>query len=1346
VHLHVHTEYSPLDGMTNIAEACAKVAADGQVALAATDHGNLSGAWQLNKHAHLNGIKPLIGAEVYLAVMADWKDEPDRTQKQSVEVARDDESAVDDDAEERGGAQVSATKNKKYEHLTIFATTAIGWKNLAAMMDRAEEDGFYMKPRIDYKLLKQYAEGLIVLTGCLGGPVLGPVSRGELDQARSNLNRIIEAVGKEKVFVEIMEHGIPAESNAMPVMWELAKEFGLPLVATNDSHYTHESEKEAHEAWLAVQSGKSLSDPKRFHFHGEGYHLRTEVEMRALRPEPWWQVACDNTVAIAAMFDDNILPEQKNRLPVFPLPDGFDTAREFGVHLAKEGWKKRFGDLPMPIEVKQRLNSEVKIIDKQGYIPYFLIVWDLVKWAREDGNFDGYEPKIEGGILVGPGRGSAAGSYFSYLLEIVDIDPLENNLLFERFMEAEREDMPDIDLDFEAQHLERVRAYLAFRWGADRVARIGTHNVAQTKAAIKDAARILDLPAIGAVLNRVVPDAAGGEKMTFKELEDLANGGTAKFREVLLGTGEDGLAVVDLAKKMAGTIKGEGVHACGIIIATEPLRGLIPLRRDRSKTGSGLSMITSWDAGDIGDVSAGGIGLLKLDVLSIRNLDMVSQAVEFIEETTGEVIDPRNLPHPNTRGNARVAATWALLKAGRSSGVFQMDSDGMQKVSRDVGPESLTDLSAIVALFRPGPLGAGMVQLYSERKSGVSEVDYNQFTSDPAEQAAIASVLGETYGVWVFQEQLMRLGAVVAGFDGELRNKLRKAVAKKKKDDMAYISEKFLAGAVKEFRDADGNITSMAFAESTAHRLIDAMQASAAYLFNASHSAAYAQLAYTTAYFKANWPAEYGAAILATTDDTEKRLSAIEALNGEGIEILPPDVNLSRGITSPVNRTQVRLGLGEIKGVGQTGADVVDVREVHGDTPFISLANLIERMSAGTKSPTITSIEGLIESGACDEFGPRLGQLMISRAVKSNIDIEVPDAEFSILERSIRQRAKLGVSLGEHPLVALAETVQAWVVPGAQNSSGQTVGEHASTIDRIPAVDGQTVLVSGLLSVFSESAYSKGRRANITLEGVGQRISGVMWDAALKSVIDTPLVGSVVAVRAVVSMRQREIFDEEGEIVEVLVTKELNISKIYEIPVDSSPAGLFLDATERAVAFYADGAAELPEVPALTLIALPKKPKAERVDVLPPTTRLVRADATAAAAAAEPGDDDDESYAELVFAEPAMPANDSDFIPASEPPHDWFADADLDVALAQPVEVSIPDVVAYVRPAESDDYDDREAHEIVDDSIVAALLAKPKAPGVETVPATSHGLPVRVRTKPARGVFAARINAGTPAA
>ena len=1152
VHLHVHSEYSPLDGTSSIADIVAKAVADGQPAVSVTDHGTLGGVWQLAKTAKAAGVKPLIGIEAYLAVMANPAEEPDRFAGQSTMVDRDDASAADDD----GRAETPIQKTKKYEHLTIFATTKPGWRNLSVMMSKAEES-FYAKPLIDYKLLKQYSEGLLVLTGCIGGPVMGPVSRGNLDQARLNLDRIIDAVGHDRVFVEVMEHGIDAERKALRALHDLAVEYNLPMVATNDSHYTEEADRDMHAAWLANGSKKTLTDPKKFQFHGEGFHLRTEAEMRALRPAAWWQTACDNTVAIASMFEDDILPTAVNRLPAFPLPDGFETERDFAEHLIAIGWAKRSKgtDIPadLPADVRARLDLELSIIEDQGFLSYFFIVWDLIMWAREDGNLPGL-PQVHG-IYVGPGRGSAAGSMFSYLLEIVDIDPIRHNLLFERFMEPGRTDMPDIDVDFEAEHVDRVRSYLAHKWGSDKVARIGTHAVAKTKLAIKDAARVLDLTPLGNKLNGAISKVG---KTTFGDLSDLSHKDANKFRDVLSGFGADGQGIMNLAGQFYGTLKGEGIHACGILIATEPLREMIPLRRDRKKSnGVGLEHITMWDAPDVGDIAGGGIGLLKVDVLSLRNLDSMHLAVQFILETTGEVIDPRNLPDPDSKGDPRVDAAWSLLRAGKTAGLFQLESQGMKKVAQAVAPDCLTDLSAILALFRPGPLGAGMDRLYAERKAGTSAVNYDQFTSDPAEQDALNSVLGETYGVWVFQEQLMRLGTVVAGFDVKQRAKLRKAVGKKDASVMALVSAEFLEGAVKEFRDEQGKVTSIAFSKETAQRLINEMQASASYLFNASHSAAYAYISYMTAFLKANWPTEYGAAVLATTKNSEKRLAMIEALQSEGIEVLAPDVNRSRKGTAPEGEMKIRLGLTEIKGVGVLGETVVDIRERDG-VPFDSLSSLVVRLTDDKVAKVnITAIEGLIEAGACDSFdAPRLGQMMVVRAVRTNPDITIPVDEFTPLEQSMRQRKRLGLAIGIHPTSSYAAELKEWRVPRVEGEDGKHVGQRAYPISRIKGGDdGKFVLVAAVLAEWDETSYSGGQMARITLEGKGSRINGVMWNSALAAVTEPPVVGSIVGVWARVVINQREVFDEDGEYVETITVTELNLLETWTIDVDAKELG-----------------------------------------------------------------------------------------------------------------------------------------------------------------------------------------------
>ncbi|WP_192496682.1 DNA polymerase III subunit alpha [Pseudoclavibacter sp. CFCC 13796] len=1214
-HLHVHTEYSPLDGASHLHKLVARAAADGQLALAITDHGNIGAAWAFQQECEAAGVKPIIGCEVYLAIGS-------RFERDSLTVEADDSADFD--------AASAREKTKRYYHLTLIAQNTAGWHSLNRILVEAEQH-VWSHPRIDYDLLAANSEGLIVLTGCLGGPVLGNIStavsersrvdmpdvpagllpdadelvkemaeldavatpdegsleqlelrRSQLELARTELNSraahpffdayrcaigheraadeaeqrarqaleaMIAAVGHDNVYVEVMEHDIAAESAALPAMAALAEEYGLPLVATNDSHYTAPEDAATHEAILAMQSGKALDDPKRFHFHGAGYHLRTEAEMRALRPEPWWQTACDNTALVADRVQPRVLPKARMRLPKYPVPDGFADEMAYLHHLVARGARTRYGN-PLPDDVRQRLRTEMSVIGQMGFPAYFLIVHDMIRWAKDHG------------IIVGPGRGSAAGSLVSYCLDIVTIDPLRHNLLFERFLEPGRKGMPDIDTDFEKARFNEVYDWAQRTYGHESVARIGTFAIATTKRAIKDAARVHRLSGLGDRLSKAVP-VVGGKPYTFTQLADEDDLKGEKYRTVLQRSGADGAQIVDLAEKYANTIAGTSVHACGVIISGKPLVGNVPLRIDAKEATEGRQVfITQWTGPELEE-----LGLLKMDMLRIRNLDVIAKAIEYIEATTGEHIDYYDLPDPDTQGDPRVAAAWQLLREGRTAGVFQMDSDGMRKLTQQVQPTNHEDLTAILALYRPGPMGAGMHETYARRKTGREAVDYSYLTDDPDEARWIDTVLGETYGVFVYQEELMRLGTVVAGFDAAMRSKLRKAVGKKKR---ALLDEVFTAlrdGAGRQFTDASGTITSPVFQAATVERLIDTMQGAASYLFNKSHAAAYAQVSFNTAYLKANWPAAYGAALLACTDDDEKRLTAINSLRDEGVAILPPDVNRSRSETFPEDDTSIRLGLGEVKGVGVVGAAVVDGRPQEG---YTSLGHLREVLGPALDAGVL---EGLICSGACDRFGPRLGMLTVCRALPSGESIDIPAVEFGLLERSVRERDLLGVSLSDNPLARYRSQVKAWRVPGIEDAAdGSAMGARAIPVHRIPDAEGARVVVAGVLAGAKERAYSKGQMLSVVIEGGRSSIRGVMWAEDLasqqRSEDGLPPVGSVVAVSARVRVREVEVTDERGEVIDVEQVKELTVMHLWRIPIDEGlhEDRLTVEAAQQAFA------------------------------------------------------------------------------------------------------------------------------------------------------------------------------------
>lgn len=1159
VSLHTHSEHSELDSTAKIVDLFAAAARMGQSALAITDHGTLSGMWKAQKAADATGVKLIPGLEAYLAFGS-------RFERNTITVPADDM-----DVEDRDDATGRETI-KRYQHLTLLATSPTGWQNLVRIANASYETVWGKYPRIDYTLLAEHAEDIIVLTGCLGGPVLGPLSRGDETAAREGIEAMIRAVGADNVYVEVMEHGIERESAILPAAARLAGEYGLRLAATNDSHHVAADGSHVHDAWLAVRTKAKLADPSRYRFTGDGYHHRDETEMRALRPEAWWQEAVTETSRIAARVAQRCLPTPSPKLPKFPTPVPFSGNLRYLHYLVSRGATERYGDLALRPDVRERLNAELAVVRNpnhslrqqypDGFVDYFLITHDLVSWAKTND------------ILVGPGRGSAAGSLIAYCLGITGICPLENGLLFERFLEQGRPDFPDIDIDFEAERRDDLLNHLEDVWGKRGVSLIGSFASSKTKRAIKDAARVLDATRIGDTLAKLVP-VEFGQPYSFDQLFDTQIAASAEFRGAVDKHGEIALEVCELARGFANTVAGTGIHACGVIVSDLDLTDLIPQRID-SNTGRRVS---AWDSKDVES-----LGLLKMDVLALRNLDVAAKALEFIHDTTGLTLTVEEIPHPNTQGDPRVDATWRLLREGRTAGVFQMESPKMAELSRAVGPDRISDLSAVIALYRPGPLSAGMDRLFADRKNG-GAVDYSQFTSDPEETRLLDSVLGETYGSLVYQEQLMRLAGVICGFNSAERGRLRKAVGKKNADEMAAVGELFLSRAVIENRDADGTLLAPAFAPETATRLWDAFKGSGQYLFNASHSAAYAQLAYVTAYLKANWPAAYGAAILAVTKSDDKRVEALRALQSEGIEVLGPDVNRSLAHSAP-EADGVRLGLAEVKGVGQAGERIVEVREATGLT-FTSLAHLVDLVRRGGTNDAgevdlgylpANHLEALIEAGAFDEFGPRYGQYMLARIAKDAPELPIPNLEWGFLERSARARRRLLTNLDEHPLVRLQDVVRSWSKPGPINAlTGEAFYSPAIPIAAIPDQAGSVVTIIGLLSRWSEKAYSGGRLASLTLEGSTSAIDAVMWDATLQEARAAnliPPIGGLTAASGRVVIREFESEDDEGNIT-VDTLKELVIDRLYAVPVDDPLTGSLPASTIPTFQFVLDGADEI---------------------------------------------------------------------------------------------------------------------------------------------------------------------------
>ncbi|WP_454107956.1 DNA polymerase III subunit alpha [Microbacterium ginsengisoli] len=1154
VHLHVHSEYSALDGMIRLADGFKEAESLGQPALALTEHGNLASAWAAQAVADRLGVKFIPGCEFYLAA-------GDRHARTPVWVPTDDNST--DEGSERTEDEYeddsthAGMKARAYMHLTVLARTSEGWRNLVKLNNLAQES-IWHKPRIDMSALAAHSDGLIVLTGCLGGPVLGPAVRGNWDEAEANLLQIIAAVGAENTYVEVMEHGNAAESAALPELVALAGKHGVGVVATNDAHHTHEDEQEAHAAWLLVQSKSTFAKPK-FQFHGGGYWLRSEAEMRALRPEQWWQDACDTTEVIAGRCAERSLPHPRNLMPTFVIPDGFATNRDYLFHLLREGASTRYGGIDGPL--RERVMAEMDVIESAGMVDYFLVVHDLIDWARST------RSSVPGGpekkpILVGPGRGSAGGSEVAYLLGITQIEPRRYGLLFERFYERGRSEPPDIDIDFPQGRRQEVIQYLRDKYGEDHVASIGTFQIARSRAAIKSAASVLDAQRTGKVMTDLVP-MVEAKPMPIAALLNPDDPSTAEYRR-LYDRDEVARRIHGIAASFEDVISVFSVHASGVIVSSEPLADIVPLRLSKTR-----GWVLQWTGPE-----AEQVGLLKVDVLGLRTLDVIERAAEYILETTGETIDPLALPDPDRPSPGvdaeRVDAAWRLIAEGRTAGIFQMESAKMTELGMQVAPRSLDEQSAVVALYRPGPMSANMHTAYARRKRGEEASDYRVFTTDAREQAELEKVLGETHAVWVYQEQLMQLGTVVAGFDAAGRSLLRKAVSKKKADVMAAVGEKFRAGAVTEVRDEEGNVVSIAFSAQTAEVIWNAMLGSASYLFNKAHSATYGALAFMTAFYKANWPAAYAAATLAVTDKEDKRNQVLVNLKREGITVLPPDVNSINASTAPESDTSIRIGLAEVKDMGALGALIADERNARG--PYASLHDVYRRVLRpdGTGSAiTSAHLKAMVNSGAADAFGPRFGQMTTIGAVTAATI--TPAMEWGVLERSARQRIALGITLGEHPLIALQEQVRAYRIPSVTGMAD--FDARPTPVGRIPDADGANVIVLGVLAAWAERPYGKGRLANIRVEGSTSSIGGTIWDRALTDIKQgggVPAVGDVVVARA----RVRHTFipgDPEDPDAEDVTVKELSVASISRVPVVDEVRGEWpssplprIDLTRRA--------------------------------------------------------------------------------------------------------------------------------------------------------------------------------------
>src|SRR4051812_29679392 len=796
VHLHLHTEFSMLDGAARVRDVIAAAVADGQPAVGITDHGNMYGVLDFYKEAKAHGVVPVIGTEAYMA--------GESRHERPVRRGRMDDGGGEGDEGE-----------KLYYHLTLLAETTAGYRNLMKLSSSAYLEGYYYKPRTDWELLERHHDGVIATTGCLGGVVLQALLRGDQEGATALAARLQDIFGRDSLFVELQDHGLASQHKTNPQLLEIARRIQAPVLATNDSHYTHRDDAIAHDALLCVQTGSSIDDPKRFKFEGDEHYLKSAAEMRSLFREV--PEACDNTLWIAERADVEI-EFGKPELPSFPLPEGFDDADSYLRHLTFAGAEQRYGT-PLPQKVTERLEYELGVIRSMGFSDYFLVVWDLIRHARE------------AKIRVGPGRGSAAGCCVAYCLRIVDLDPIRYDLLFERFLNPGRKQMPDIDMDFDSRYRGEMIRYAAERYGWDHVAQIVTFSTIKARAAVRDAARVLGYPyAVGDRVAKAMPPLVMGRDTPLYACLDrhpkFEDGykAAAELRD-MYNLDPDVKKVIDVARGLEGLRRQDGIHAAAVVITRDPLTEYLPIQRkpDSSTPLEEAPIVTQYEMHGVEE-----LGLLKMDFLGLRNLDVIELTLDLIQRTTGERPDIDAIPLDDQ-------PTLQLLCKGDSIGVFQLEGGPMRALMRSLAPDSFDDVAALVALYRPGPMAANMHNDYADRKNGRKPITYLH--------PDLQELLADTQGLMIYQESMMRVAQKFAGYSLEEADNLRKAAGKKVRAIMAKERDKFVEGCERT-----------GYGREVGTQLFDIIEPFADYAFNKSHSYRYGFLAYQTARLKGHYP------------------------------------------------------------------------------------------------------------------------------------------------------------------------------------------------------------------------------------------------------------------------------------------------------------------------------------------------------------------------------------------------------------------------------------------------------------------------------------------------------------
>ncbi len=1065
VSLHLHTEYSLLDGAIRIKDLVERAKEFKLPALAMTDHGNLFGAVDFYRQCTHAGIKPIIGCEAYLAPRSRF---------------------------EKGGADMDEYSSF---HLILLARDDAGYRNLLTLVSKAYLEGFYYKPRIDMDLLEQYSGGLIGLSACLKGEIPYYLQKGMTDKARERALAYKHVLGPENFYFEIQANGLPEQEAVNRQLIELGRELHIGVVATNDCHYLKKEDAKAHEVLLCIQTGKTLKDSTRMKFSTNEFYLKSPREMaETFKDVP---EAIRNSIIIAERC--NVELRHKNLLPQFEADDGEDTGT-FLSRLAHTGLERKIGK-DAPLVYQERLTNELNMIRKMGFTSYFLIVWDFIRHAKSQG------------IPVGPGRGSAAGSLVSYCLDITEIDPITYNLLFERFLNPERVSMPDIDVDFCQDRRQEVINYVAGKYGADHVAQIITFGTMKAKAAIRDVGRAMDIPY--AEVDKIAKLIPNDPKVTIEDALKMepqlkqAYDSDESVRELLM-----------IAMRLEGLNRHASTHAAGVVISPEPLTNYAPLYRNPSDE----SIVTQFEMKALEKV-----GLLKFDFLGLKTLTVIEKTLEYIKQAGGELA-LEDMPLDDR-------LTYELLSSGQTAGVFQLESEGMRDILVRMQPNRFEDLIALVALYRPGPMQ--WIDDFIKRKKGDTRVTYMM--------PQLKEILDETYGIILYQEQVMLIANKIANFSMGQADLLRKAMGKKNAEEMEKQKEVFIRGAV------DNGIT-----EKKAKRLFEMMEPFAQYGFNKSHSAAYAFIAYQTAFLKAHHPVAFMAATL-TLDmsDSDKIVKSINECRKMKIAMLPPDINLS-GREFRVIGNSIRFGLEAVKGVGGTAIEVMlEVREAGG--PFVSVADLLTRVD--TRKVNKKVLEGLVKAGAFDSLG-------ISRAVAMQAVSDGVNGG-SRSSRNANQVSMFG-DVGEEQVSAVAEWDEPELLKNEKEALGFYITGHPLTrydaiLSRLRAqktsalehaADKAEILIGGILRmVRKKNVKSSGElMAYLTLEDDEGSVEVIVFSSLYKTVYQLIRKDAVVLVKGSIDRDEKGVRVRALEISNLEDAGKKNLKRM-EISLESTEGG-----------------------------------------------------------------------------------------------------------------------------------------------------------------------------------------------